>query len=205
MNNLIKIFNMKKILLIFLALTVSCLSMHAQQDKNTEKKLTKFEEFSSKTGVIMKFADVTLPDRLQMNRGVVLYTSIRTIMRGSENVYFYRLYTYGDGYTAWIEYSDLVEINKAVSRLVADVDADVAANPEYLENKFMTSDGFEVGYYVSKQKVTWYLKLKGNLELYPKIQLKENFVVYPKRQQDIVDLFEAGQRKIEELRTSNDK
>ena len=196
---------MKKMLLIFLALTLSCLAIHAQQDKNTEKQITKFEEFSSKTGVIVKYTDVTLPDRLPMNRGVVLYTSIRTIMIGSENVYFYRLYTYGDGYTAWIEYSDLVKINKAVSRLVADVDADVAANPEYLENKFMTSDGFEVGYYVSKQKVTWYLKLKGNLELYPKIQLKENFVVYPKSQQDVVDIFEAAQRKIEELRTTNGK
>lgn len=188
---------MKKILLIFLALTVSCLAIQAQQDKNLEKQLTKFEEFSSKTGVIVKFVDVTLPN-LPVSYST-LQTGIRTIMRGSENAYFYRLEepetSRSVSHIAMIEYSDLVEINKAVSRLVADVDADVAANPDYLENKFKTSDGFEVGYYVSKQQAYWYLKL----ERY------SSSTVFLKRQQDVVDAFEAAQRKIEELRASNGK
>lgn len=186
---------MKKILLIFLALTVSCLAIQAQQEKKPEKQLTKFEEFSSKTGVIMKFADVTLPD-LPVSYAV-LHTGIRTIMRGSENAYFYRLSVTSGGvpHIAMIEYSDLVEINKAISRLVADVDADVAANPDGLENKFMTSDGFEVGYCVSKQKVDWFLNLDRS----------SSSTVFPKHQQDVVDAFEAAQRKIEELRTTNGK
>lgn len=188
---------MKKMLLIFLALTLSCLAIHAQQDKNTEKQITKFEELSSKTGVIVKYTDVTLPKPVRYS---TIETCIRTIMRGSENAYFYMLEkpTLGAPHVAMIEYSDLVEINKAVSRLVADVDADVAANPDYLVNKFVTSDGFEVGYYVSKQNAHWYLKLERD----------PSSTVSLKSQQDVVDIFEAfetAQRKIEELRASNDK
>ncbi len=183
---------MKKTLLLFLALTVSCFTIQAQQDKNPEKQLTKFEEFSSKTGVIVKFVDVSLPN-LPVSYST-LQTGIRTIMRGSENAYFYRLEepetSRSVAHIAMIEYSDLVEINKAVSRLVADVDADVAANPDYLENKFKTSDGFEVGYYVSKQKAHWYIKL----ERY------SSSTVFLKNQQDVVDAFKAAQEKIEELK-----
>lgn len=32
-----------------------------------------------------------------------------------------------------IEYSDLVEINKALAKLVAEADTDCSANPDYLE------------------------------------------------------------------------
>ena len=91
-----------------------------------------------------------------------------------------------------VEYSDLVEINKAISRLVADVDADVATNPDYLENKFRTADGFEIGYYVSKQKPHLYIKL----ERY------SSSTVFLKSQQDVVDAFKAAQTKIEELKAS---
>jgi len=29
-----------------------------------------------------------------------------------------------------------------------------------LENKFITTDGFQIGYYVSKGKSTWYIRLE---------------------------------------------
>ena len=41
-----------------------------------------------------------------------------------------------------------------------EVDNDVATNPDYLENKFVTSDGFQIGYYVDQGKTKWYLKLE---------------------------------------------
>ena len=185
---------MKKILLLFLALMVSNIAIQAQQEKNQEKQLTKFEEFSSKTGVIVKFVDTALPN-LPVSYST-LQTGIRTIMRGSENAYFYRLEepetSRSVSHIAMVEYSDLVEINKAISRLVADVDADVATNPDYLENKFRTADGFEIGYYVSKQKPHWYIKL----ERY------SSSTVFLKSQQDVVDAFKAAQTKIEELKAS---
>lgn len=42
----------------------------------------------------------------------------------------------------------------------SDEEKDIASNPDYLENKFTTVDGFQVGYYVDKGKSMWYLKLE---------------------------------------------
>ena len=38
--------------------------------------------------------------------------------------------------------------------------ADIDASSDYLENKFVTEDGFKIGYYVSKSKLTWYMVLE---------------------------------------------
>lgn len=37
---------------------------------------------------------------------------------------------------------------------------DISANPDYMENKFVTVDGFQIGYYVTSGKANWYLKLE---------------------------------------------
>ena len=91
-----------------------------------------------------------------------------------------------------IEYSDLVEINKALAKLASEVDADIASNSDYLENKFRSVDGFEVGYYVSKGDAHWYLKL----ERY------SSSTVFIKDQASIIEAFKEAQTKIEELKAS---
>lgn len=63
------------------------------------------------------------------------------------------------GHIAMIEYSDLVEINKALAKLSSEVEADIATRPDYMENKFITVDGFEIGYFISKGKANWFMKL----------------------------------------------
>ena len=77
--------NMKKILLL-LALMVPFVS-YAQNE--AEKQLTKFEQFSSKTGKISKFVDVNMPKIPKSYMGS-LETGIRILM-GEKNVYFYRI------------------------------------------------------------------------------------------------------------------
>ena len=52
-----------------------------------------------------------------------------------------------------------IRIHK-LAKLVAEADTDCSANPDYLENRFVTNDGFEIGYYVSKGKASWYMKLE---------------------------------------------
>lgn len=89
-----------------------------------------------------------------------------------------------------IEYSDLVEINKALAKLCTEVNTDCAANPDYLENKFITNDGFEIGYYVSKGKASWYIKL----ERY------SNSSVFIKNAETLTENFSNAQKKIEELK-----
>lgn len=175
-------------LLIVLAL-LSPFFAFAQNDD--AKKLTKFEEFSSKTGTIVKFYDVSLP-RLS-TQFASLETGIRIIKTGSDS-YFYRIEkpetSSSNARIAMIEYSDLVEINKALEKLASDVADDVSANPDYLENKFRTVDGFEVGYYVSKKEAHWFMKL----ERYT------SSTVFFKNQDVIIEAFKAAQAKIDELK-----
>lgn len=185
---------MKK-LLIALALMMPMTSF-AQND--SEKKLTKFEQFTSKTGRISKFYDVNMPN-ISLSYMGSLETGVRTLMGEQHNSYFYRI-EQGEtqrsvSHIAMIEYSDLVEINKALTKLVSEVEADCAANPDYLENKFITEDGFQVGYYVSKGKASWYLKL----ERY------SSSTVFIKNAEDLTSNFTAAQKKIEELKASNGK
>ena len=184
---------MKKILLL-LALMVPFVS-YAQNE--AEKQLTKFEQFSSKTGKISKFVDVNMPKIPKSYMGS-LETGIRILM-GEKNVYFYRIEeeetSRSIAHIAMIEYSDLVEINKALAVLLSEVEADCAANPDYLENKFISEDGFQVGYYVSKGSASWYMKL----ERYGKS------TVFIKNAEAITWGFTAAQQKIEELKAEYGK
>ncbi|MCR4773662.1 MAG: hypothetical protein K5854_04830 [Prevotella sp.] len=185
---------MKKLILI-LALIMPTV-LFAQND--AEKKLTKFEQFTSKTGRISKFVDVKMPNIPQSFMGS-LETSIRTLMGEQSNSYFYRIEQAETqrsvAHIAMIEYSDLVEINKALTKLVGEVESDCAANPDYLENRFITEDGFQIGYYISKGKANWYLKL----ERY------SNSTVFIKNAEALLDNFPAAQKRIEELKADNGK
>jgi hypothetical protein len=186
---------MKRLILILTIL----LPMFANgQTNDAEKKQTKFEEFSSKTGKISKFIDINLPGLSQNFMGV-LETGVRTIIGGDRNAYFYRIEkpetSSSISRIAMIEYSDLVEINKALSKLISEVDADCAANPDYLENRFITEDGFQIGYYVSNGKASWYLKL----ERY------SNSTVFIKNSEELSTKFLNAQKKIEELKTKYGK
>ncbi len=181
---------MKK-LLVLLVVILPLFTFAQQED--AKKQMTKFEEFTSKTGSIVKFTDVNMP-RLPLSYGS-LETGIRSLKSGS-NAYFYRLEKAETSSSiakiAMIEYSDLVEINKALEKLSSEVDSDIATNPDYLENKFRTVDGFVVGYYISKGEVQWYLKL----ERY------SSSTVFVKNQDIVIEAFKNAQTKIEELKTS---
>ena len=71
---------MRKIIIILL---FTPLVTFAQNETN--KPQTKFEQLASKTGSILKFADVKMP------RLSYLETSIRIIMGEQINEYFYRI------------------------------------------------------------------------------------------------------------------
>ena len=189
---------MKKILLAMVMFLP--LAIFAQED--AKKQMTKFEEFTSKTGVIVKFIDTEMPN-LSLSQSYGASTGIRKlttairIIKGDSDAYFYRLEKAASSSSlsqiAMIEYSDLVEINKALIKLASEVDNDVASNPDYLENKFKTVDGFEVGYYVSNGKAHWFLKLE---------RYSRN-TVFVKNQEDLIEAFKNAQSKIEAFKITN--
>lgn len=178
---------MKK-LLVIMAILVP-LSSFAQSNEDV-KKITKYEEYYSKTGSIIKFIDVYMPKIYFTSSTLNAYIRI---FKSTNDVYFYRLEE--DENRAMIEYSDLVEINKAITKLASEVDSDIAANPDYLENKFRTDDGFEVGYYVKNCEANWYLKLER----------KSGSTVFIKYASGVFDNFKSAQAKIEELKAANEE
>lgn len=184
----------KLLLLLILMLPTYCIA----QENGTEKKLTKFEKFSSKTGVITKFQDVIMPNIKETFLGT-LETRVRTFFGDQKNDYYYRIEEPMEPrsltHIAMIEYSDLVEINKALTRIAAQVDTDIQSNPDYLENKFVTDDGFKVGYYISKGKARWFVTFE---------QYSSN-TAFIKDQENLINSFKDAQTKIEELKTKYGK
>lgn len=148
--------------LIIVALSIISSSIFAQDvKKEAEVVKTKMEAFASKTGIITKFTDFKLPN-LKSTYGGSSETRIRKVNSGNTATFFYQIEKTGkySNSTASIEYSDLLEVIKALKTLKADVEQDVTNNPDYLENKFTTIDGFKVGYFVNKGKASWYLQLE---------------------------------------------
>jgi hypothetical protein len=54
----------------------------------------------------------------------------------------------------------LLEVLKAIKLLKTEVEKDTIATQDYLENRFITVDGFQVGYYVTGGKSGWFIKLE---------------------------------------------
>lgn len=182
--------NKTTILCSTLLLTISAFSQETK--KETKVAETKMEAFASKTGTITKFVDTKLAS-LKLSYGEMADTRVRKLNSGSESRFFYQIVKQGKygSSTASIEYSDLLEVVKAMKTLKAEVDKDIAANPDYLENKFVTVDGFQVGYYVSSGKTTWYLKLE---------KYGSDNTLFIKDSDAIETAFDEAKTKIEELK-----
>lgn len=182
---------MKKTLVVAISLIAS-VNLFAQQQTTTPKTESKFESFSSKSGTIVTFTDYPT-DGLKRRFGKG-ETSVRKVTNGSnESRYYFKITNEGQysTSTAVIEYSDLLEILKAISVLKQSEVKDIT-NPNYTESKFRTSDGFEIGYYVSSGKSNWYLQLE---------RIGRDNTIFPSGTiTEIEQTFLAAKTKIEELK-----
>jgi len=151
----------KRTAVFITSITLFSATLFAQDaKKEVETIKTKMDVFSSKTGSITKYIDTKLP-ALKTTYATV-ENRVRKITSGNITGYFYQIEKEGkySNSTASIEYLDLLEILKALQILKQDLPKDLTLNPDYLENKFITVDGFNVGYFVSKGKATWYITLE---------------------------------------------
>ena len=149
---------MKKLILLYCILFSSLVF---SQDVKTKEQQSKMLDFVSQTGVILKFEDYELP-KVKLSYGIA-ESKIRKIISGDRQEYFLQISKKGeyDTKVASIAYEDLLEIIKALSTLEEASQIDVTnSDSDYLENKFITEDGFQVGYYISKNKLVWYMKLE---------------------------------------------
>lgn len=159
--------------------------------KEAENQKTKMEVFSSKTGTITKFIDTKLPTLKTTYDNAE--TRVRKITNGVTSAYFYQIIKPGkySNSTASIEYSDLLEILKAMQTLKQEQQKDLALKADYLENKFVTVDGFYVGYYISEGKTSWYVRLE---------KYGSDNTLYISNVDDIEKAFTDAKNKIDELK-----
>lgn len=151
---------MNKHVLLIIAFMYMATSVVAQENQKKAEK-TKMDVFASKTGSILKYIDTNLPNL--KTSFASSKTRVRKIKSGTTTGYFYQIVKggkYNDN-TASIEYNDLIELLKALKMLKTELETDIALAPDYMENKFITEDGFQVGYYVRNQKASWYINLEG--------------------------------------------
>lgn len=151
---------MKRLIIISIIILLAKVSFAQDVKKEAESIKTKMEIFTSKTGTIIKFINTNLP--VLKTRFGTAETKIRKIINGNTTAYFYVIEKEGkyDTSSAFIEYSDLIEVIKALQVLKSEIDEDIALNPDYMENKFVTEDGLQVGYYIMSGKPNWYIKLE---------------------------------------------
>lgn len=184
---------MYKIICLFTIVVLYTNSSFSQESKKDIKVAeTKMEVFASKTGTIVKIIDINLSG-LKLSYGGIAETRIRKIISGNESRYFYQVENEGkySSNTASIEQSDLLEIIKAIKTLKSEVEKDIASNPNYLENRFATIDDFQIGYFVSKGKVQWFLKLE---------KYGSDNTIFIKDADDLEASFNNAKEKIEELK-----
>lgn len=124
-----------------------------------EKPTSKIDAFMSKKGTMIRFIDYKLPD-LKTTYDVA-EIRIRQFTNSPSLNYFLQITKQGkySKSTASLDYDDLVELLKAFNNLRETATADIALHSDYLENKFIGNDGFEIGYFIESDKGTWYLKL----------------------------------------------
>lgn len=91
-----------------------------------------------------------------------------------------------------IEYSDLVEINKALATLSAAIEDVLEAKPDYLENEFVTEDNYIIGYYILYNKTN----VINKAHLFIKI---DGRYAYLRNTEEVLKVFSDAQRKAEEL------
>lgn len=123
-----------------------------------EKELTKMERFVSNTGQIVKLENFTMPDLTAYNEK--LNVKVRRATMGGEAAYFLLLIKedkYSDKSAAIAE-DDIKEVLKAFDNLILQSSKE-ESNADYLENKFTTEDGFQIGYAKGKS-ITWFITLE---------------------------------------------
>lgn len=182
---------MKNYITIMLFLVTSIV-FSQDTNKEAEKEKTKIDAFYSKTGNIIKFIDYKVIGIKSLYDGLT-ETRVRKIKSGTLVSYFFQIEKRGkyNSSVASIEYSDLLEVIKALTSLKSEIEKDIDSNPEYLENKFTTVDGFKVGYFVNKGKVTWFMKLE---------KYGSDNTIYVENIEPIEKTFEEAKSKIEELK-----
>lgn len=147
---------MKKMVMCLSVLLVMAAGAFCQ---NQDKKETSYDLFISQSGKIISFLDYNLPNIKGLYSAYE--NKIRLLKAGDKTNYYFQVTVKGkySDVTGSVEDKDLVEMAKALDSLLIMYEKDKQTQADYMENKYVTNDGFEIGYYISGKDSSWYLGL----------------------------------------------
>lgn len=189
---------MKTLLLLWMAAFpfIACTQESATSGETKEAAKStdesKLEQFTSRSGEIIRTIEYSLPrPKLRYKTATA---AIRSIHVGKETGYFLIIESEEEYRTnrAAIAHEDLLEVIKALTVIKEQAPKDAALAPEYLENRFVTEDGFMVGYFVSKGEVSWFMRLERS----------SGSTIFPKDETEITNLLNEASGKINELKAA---
>lgn len=179
---------MKEIIVALWTLTAFSSTSHSQSV--SAKAQSKIDRATSKQGVTLRLEDYTLT-KLQ-GLYVAASTRLRTIESHNIEEYFLQFVkktNRGQEVTTIAE-SDLDGLVQALTDLKLSLAEDRKSNHEYLEKKYITEDDVELGYFISREKINWYLS-SG--------KYKQSSLFFRDTQQ-IESIFRLTDEKIKELK-----
>lgn len=168
---------MKKLLIVYALFFPFVLSAQnesqTQESNSTEKETstkqeTKYDKFFSNYGTFLRFAEYKLPS-FDFQKDWINETSIREFVdvNTGEKSYFLRIRSGYPRQTESIAYEDLIKVIDAIKQLKAQFSKDAQIG-NYLEFRFTTEDGMQIGYYYSNNKPTWFMSVKGDTRYFKK-------------------------------------
>ena len=180
---------MKRGICLFVLITGVIFSAFSQDNV---KKDSSYDSFVSQSGVIIKLQDFKLPPI--EGTGYSTYDNrIRIIMSNDVVKYFYQITktSKSGDIIGSIEYKELLEMVNAVNLLQTQFNLDINKSIEYMENKYITNDGIQVGYYISITSKAWFIKLD---------KYKTDSTIFFKESINILKGFQEALNKIEEIK-----
>jgi len=110
----------------------------------------------------VKIEDFKLPS-INLEGGGICEARLEKMTTDNGVTYFYQITNSSNfsGFIASVEYNDLMRIIRAIPILKSQSEKDVMNSPEYLENKYVTTDGFQFGYIIKDSKCKWFIKLES--------------------------------------------
>ena len=124
---------------------------------------------------------------IQTKFGEYIQTKINEVMTDT-TIYFYEIVK-NDHLNAMIDYKELTVINKYIPELVSNAEEDLLKNYKSIEFKYITKTGLQIGYYIKRTKISWFIQFGHS----------KDEIIYIKNKDAFIDAFVNAQKTIEEL------
>jgi len=180
---------MKRVVLLIVLITGIIFVAFTQDNV---KKDSSYDTFISQSGVMLKLQDF----KLSPMEGIGYFTydnRIRILLSGDIKKYYHQITKTlkNAEIVGSIEYKELLEMINALKLLQTQFNEDITKSIEYLENKYITNDGIQVGYYILETNKEWFIKLD---------KYKTDSLIFFKDGKDIFNGFQEAIKKIDEMK-----